>query len=193
MKYKTDYLLAQRWAKWRDNAAFETIWNKMKPLTYSHGLKFSGSSQDAEDITQETALTLVRKLGQYEGRCALSTYCYRITHNICLMRHRRNLAIEEELLAELPDYPIDPDPRLRARDNLREGIRALNKLNCKGRPILALRLLQNMSNVEIARISKRTIPAVKSDIHRARMKLRQNLINRGMNIDDFRILAINGK
>jgi RNA polymerase sigma-70 factor (ECF subfamily) len=79
----TDLELAQAAAR-GDEAAFAAIVRDHADAVYGHALRFFGDRQAAEDATQEVFLKVFRTISGFDGRARLSTWLYRVTHNVCL-------------------------------------------------------------------------------------------------------------
>src|SRR5208337_3271841 len=69
----------------------EQVFREYAPRIYSLALRLLGNEADAEDVTQEVLLQLIRKLDTFRGESALPTWLHRLTVNAALM-HRRNRA-----------------------------------------------------------------------------------------------------
>jgi RNA polymerase sigma-70 factor (ECF subfamily) len=135
-------------------------------------------AQDAEELTQEVFLRAFRGLAKFRGDAQLSTWMYRLAVNAALShatraqsRARRNLG-EEELMAIPAPVRADgePDPRLRARLQA-----ALAELPAGYRAVLVLHDVEGLQHDEIAEILGCRVGTCKSQLHKARAKMRSLL------------------
>lgn len=161
-----------------------------------HGLKIFGlaarmlgNEADAEDITQEVLLQVVRRLDTFRGDCQVSTWLYRVTVNAVLaLRRKRATAKERQLPGAGEDggsgWVESGGPRCPAgtpEDEVLDGeLRgkieaAIARLPAVYRDPFILSDVEGLSNGEIGRMLGLSIPAVKSRLHRARMMLKGTL------------------
>ena len=148
---------------------------------------------DAEEVTQDVFMTIVRKGDTFEGRSALSTWLYRVTANAALNRRRgKRRTVEVSLEEQLPtfhadghrqgdrafllaDWSEDPEVAALAGETRRVLERGLDALPDHYRAVLLLRDVEELSNEEVAQILGESVAAVKTRLHRARMALREQL------------------
>jgi RNA polymerase sigma-70 factor, ECF subfamily len=164
-----------------DAAAFEQIYRLHSRRVYALCLRMAGNSTDAEDLTQDVFLQLFRKIGTFRGESAFSTWLYRMSVNIVLMRFRKKpkaetsldtLAGPEEKSSRLPEEFGGPDLRLNGvidRITLQAGI---DELAPGYRAMFILHDVQGYNHDEIARIFGCSAGNSKSQVHKARMQLR---------------------
>ena len=137
----------------------------------------AGLPAEAEDVFQESFLQAFKKIDQYRGKSPFGNWLYRITANLCWQKrrarkHKGEVPLSEEITPTAGGSP------LRAAENqeLRNHIgRLLEGLPPDMRSVLVLSDLENRPNKEIARQLKLSLPAVKSRLHRARLRLREGL------------------
>jgi RNA polymerase sigma-70 factor (ECF subfamily) len=175
---------AIRRAQQGDAGAFERIYTLHNRRVYALCLRMVGNTAEAEDLTQEAFLQLFRKIATFRGESAFSTWLHRLSVNVVLMRLRRKTLAETSL-----DETTDPDdetsgprkdiggPDLRLsgsvdRVNLE---RAVEQLPPGYRSIFVLHDVQGYEHNEIAKIMNCSIGNSKSQLHKARMRLRQLL------------------
>ncbi len=145
--------------------------------------------RDAEEVTQDVLLTVVRQIRAFKGEAALSSWIYRIAVNAALARLRARRARPEVSLEPLlPVFdeegrlagPVTDwsgrleDPALAAEARAATE-RALARLPAEYRAVVLLRDVEGLSNDEVARALGLTVAAAKSRLHRARLALRQAL------------------
>lgn len=144
-----------------------------------------GDPDEIDDLTQETLLRLIRSLPGFKGEASAATWVYRIAHNTCVDAHRRRAArpqtapLEaggEERAAEAAAGG-EADPAALLEDAVAECFveHALGELPADYARIASLRLLDGISNEEIAARLGTSVDAVKSKLKRARVQLREKL------------------
>src|ERR1700757_4503417 len=84
----------------------ERVFRDYAPRVYNLARRMLGNDADAEDVTQEVLLQVVRKLDSFRGEAALTTWLHRVTTNAALIL-RRNTARRDRLLSEPPDVASD--------------------------------------------------------------------------------------
>jgi RNA polymerase sigma-70 factor, ECF subfamily len=170
-----------RLAQAGDAGAFETIYQLHSRRVYALCLRMLGDPVEAEDLAQEAFLQLFRKIHTFRGESAFSSWLHRLTANVVLMSFRRRkpvtssldelVRIDEE--SEVPRFEIGgPDPRLSGvydRFNLQA---ALDGLPEGYRLMFLLHDVHGYEHNEIARILDCSIGNSKSQLHKARKRLR---------------------
>jgi RNA polymerase sigma-70 factor (ECF subfamily) len=167
----------------------EQIYHDYAPRVYNLARRMVRSDADAEDVTQDVLLKVVRKLPTFRGASALPTWLHRITLNTAIS-HRRKLAVREEhrcrdpfdiVLAEKPargagwDGAATPDAQLLLRETRALVERAIAGLPIIYRTVFQLAEVEGLPNGDIADRLGLSLPAVKSRLHRARQLLRVTL------------------
>ena len=143
-----------------------------------------GNPAEAEDLTQEAFLQLFRKIHTFRGDAAFSTWLHRLSVNVVLMRLRKKTlpltSLDEPADAE--DETSGPKRDVGAEDPLIEGSvdrvrleRALVELPPGYRMVFLLHDVQGYEHNEIARIMDCSIGNSKSQLHKARTRLREIL------------------
>jgi RNA polymerase sigma-70 factor (ECF subfamily) len=166
----------------------EEVFYAYAPRVYNLARRMLNHDADAEDVTQEVLLQVIRKLHTFRGEAALTTWLNRVTINSVFL-HRRKQARHRErqvntplhVLAEHERVCADPSPHdapeQRAIDReTRELIEnAIARLPEIYREVYVLADIENMPNAAIGALLALRIPAVKSRLHRARLMLREAL------------------
>lgn len=175
-------------AKKGNRAALSQLVSSYSERIYNLALRILRNKEDAEDILQETFLTVLQKLDTFEGRASFFTWIYRITTNASLMKLRK----KKINYAEFPDNPdlernieqkalIDwsQDPSLHMHNAEVKKVlhNAINELSETYRPVFVLRDIEQLSIKETAKILDITEENVKIRLRRARMFLRERLSN----------------
>jgi len=163
-----------------DEDAFGVVFERYQHVVYRFARAMTGSSDAAEDITQEVFVVLIRDLRRYAPeRATLSTYLYGIARNLSrhrLRRERRWLACVSGLSCVSETHAADPFAGMadaEVRDDVR---RALGGLPVRYREVVILCDLHELSYADVAAILQISVGAVRSRLHRARQLLRQRLI-----------------
>jgi len=173
-----DLELAQRCRR-GDAGAFEEMYRAHAGRLYSLILRMVGAPHDAEDLLQEVFLTAHRKLGSFRGESTLGTWLYRLAVNQCLdfLRGRQNRmaratdSLDEEGAVE-PAGPMPAVPSAVSRLDLERAIAALPP-GC--RTAFVLHDVEGLEHREIAQLLGVSEGTSKSQVHKARMKLRAAL------------------
>jgi RNA polymerase sigma-70 factor (ECF subfamily) len=172
-----DAALIER-AKAGDRAALEQLLEQIAPLVHRFGLRMCRHTADAEDVLQDTLLSVADHLGEYEGRASLASWVFMLARTACA-RRRRGLKnqphLSEEAAGEAASAEGSPE-HAAGQKQLRVALeRALAALSDEQREVLLLRDMEGLSAPEVAESLGLSVEAVKSRLHRARAKLRQAL------------------
>jgi RNA polymerase sigma-70 factor (ECF subfamily) len=166
-----------------NNKALAELVKKYEKTIYSFAFKVCRNPDKAENTMQETFISMVKSLKQFDGKSKLSTWLYRITANHCLMEYRKrkreyvSLDDEDSLISEesvadwknVPSFSIENKELKSVLDD------AIQKLSPEYRIVFLLRDVEGLSTEETAKIAELSIPAVKSRLHRARAFLRKEI------------------
>jgi RNA polymerase sigma-70 factor (ECF subfamily) len=169
-------------AKGGDAEAFEVLYNLHKRRVYSLCLRMTANTAQAEDLTQEAFLQLFRKIATFRGESAFSTWLHRMSVNVVLMHLRKKglpvVSLEEtiETEEEAPRKELGAqDPVLAGSINRLQLQRAIEDLPPGYRTIFVLHDVEGYEHNEIAGMVGCSIGNSKSQLHKARMKLREFL------------------
>jgi RNA polymerase sigma-70 factor (ECF subfamily) len=172
---ETDYELVQM-AAHGNLAAFENIYQRYHRRAYSICLRMTQSTAEAEDLTQEVFIQLFRKMGSFRGESAFSTWLHRLTVNQVLM-HFRKRGVQVEKTTEDGDVPEQTVPgtenfsRMPVLDRIALD-NAIAQLPPGYRTVFILHDVEGFEHEEIARMLGLSIGTSKSQLHKARLKLR---------------------
>ena len=170
-----------------DAACFEALYNHHKRRIFSLCLRMTNNYAQAEDFTQEAFLQLYRKIASFRGESAFSTWLHRLSVNIILM-HWRKKGLSEVSLEETLDPQSEDGPRrdIGKRDDSLHGSvdrmtleNAISSLAPGYRIIFVLHDVEGYEHNEIAEMLGCSIGNSKSQLHKARMKLRTLLPRAG--------------
>lgn len=178
---------AVRLAQEGDPAAFEVLYRRHSRRVFGVCLRMTGNRSEAEDLTQETFMTIFRKIRSFRGESAFSTWLHRVTVNTVLMRLRK------KQLADSLDEQNDRDEeefkaplQLGERDLQLSGTidrinleRAIGRLAPGCRAMFLLHDVEGYRHDEIAVMAGCSVGNSKSQLHKARTRLREILRNAG--------------
>jgi RNA polymerase sigma-70 factor (ECF subfamily) len=171
----------------RDSAAFSFLFETYSDKLFRLALGMLGDEDEAEAIVQESFLRLFEKLDQFEGRAKLSTWLYRVAYNAGidqLRRRRPEQALVEEpeatateviMPALFIDWSQAPETILASAEAQIELERAIAGLPERLRTTFVLREIEGLSTAETAEVLRLKPGAVKVQLHRARLLLREQL------------------
>ena len=174
----TDYDLAQQAAE-GNMPAFEEIFRRHNRRVYSLTLRMTSNAAEAEDLTQEVFIQLFRKIGSFRGESAFTTWLHRMTVNQVLM-HFRKRSVKLEHTTEEGETPVQI---VRGTENPnsmpvvdRIAIdKAIAQLPPGYRTVFVLHDVEGHEHEEIANMLGCSVGTSKSQLHKARMKLRMLL------------------
>jgi len=171
-------------AKQGDAEAFQALYDRHKRRVYSLCLRMTANTAEAEDLAQEAFLQLYRKIGTFRGESAFSTWLHRLSVNVVLMHLRKKslpvVSLEEttqgggEEDTPKKDFGADDVALAGSIDRLQLQ-RAVDSLPPGYRTIFVLHDVEGYEHNEIAGIVGCSIGNSKSQLHKARMKLRDLL------------------
>ena len=176
---------AIRLAQQGDERGFERIYRLHSPRIYALCFRMTrGNAAEAEELTQESFLQLFRKIGTFRGESAFSTWLHRLAFNIVLMRLRKRnyqtLSLDEmlepgEKTAGLQKHIAQRDLQLCGTVDRMDLKRAIEQLPQGYKTIFILHDVQGYEHNEIAAMRGCSLGNSKSQLHKARARLRQLL------------------
>src|SRR5713226_9178399 len=167
----------------------EEVFRNYAPRIYNLARRMLGNDADAEDVTQDVLLQVVRKLGTFRGEAAFPTWLHQVTVNAALA-HRRKRASREvhrvrdplESLFEngkhavpVRRWSIQPEQAVLDRETHEVIEKAISQLPEIYRDVYILSDVEELPNAQIADLLGISVPAVKSRLHRARLLMREAL------------------
>lgn len=162
-----------------DMGAFEQLYERHNRRVYSVCLRMTQNAAEAEDLAQEVFIQLFRKIGSFRGESAFTTWLHRLTVNQVLM-HFRKRSVKLERTTDEGDTPVqivrgteNPD-KMPVLDRISLE-RALKQLPPGYRSVFVLHDIEGHDHAEIAKIIGVAVGTSKSQLHKARMKLRRLL------------------
>ena len=162
-----------------DAAAFEELHRRYRRLVYNVALRMTGNAADAEDLTQDSFISVLRSVRGFRGEAAFATWLYRLAVNQVRMHFRRRKSRPEEVTG---DGEINESASAFARRGSapraveRIAIeRAVGQLPPGYRAAFVLHDVEGYEHEEIARMLGCDAGTSRSQLHRARAKLRATL------------------
>ena len=171
----SDYALARRSAA-GDIQAFEELYQRHNRRVYALCLRMTQNVAEAEDLAQEAFIQLFRKIGSFRGESAFTTWLHRLTVNQVLM-HFRKRSVKLEQMTEEGETPVQivrgtENPKAMPIIDRMALDRAIAQLPPGYRLVFTLHDIEGHEHGEIARMLGRSVGTSKSQLHKARMKLR---------------------
>jgi RNA polymerase sigma-70 factor (ECF subfamily) len=176
-----------------DAAALEELMAQHSGHVYRVAYGITRDHADAEEVTQDVFLSIIRKADEFEGRSTFSTWIYRVATNAALNKRRgKRREIEVPLEEYLPaftddghrsgdrsyllaDWSENPEHAALSGETRRVLDQALDTLPPRYRAVIILRDVEELSNEQAAEIMGESVAALKARLHRARMSLREQL------------------
>ena len=174
----TDYELAQAAGR-GDMQAFAVLYEKYNRRVYSLCVRMTQNVATAEDLTEDIFIHLCGKIGSIRGESAFATWLHRLTANHVMMHFRKN-GVRRERTSEDGEMPVEvvrgtANPwRMAILDHIALDS-AIAQLPPGYRIVFILYDIEGCEHHEIAQIINCSIGTSKSQLHKARMKLRRLL------------------
>ena len=162
-----------------DVAAMARLYELHRRRVYSLCLRYSGNVFDAEDLTQEVFIQVLRKLGTFRGEAQLGSWIYKVGLNSARLHARRQRRLSRFLVSDTSN-----EASILAKSSFRNPaqglalVEALSRLTPLRRTTLLLHDIQGLTHNEVAARMGGTVIASKSRLHRAHVVLRRILDNR---------------
>jgi RNA polymerase sigma-70 factor (ECF subfamily) len=160
-------------------AAFEEVYNRHHRRVYSICLRMLQNATEAEDLTQDVFIQLYRKIGSFRGDSAFTTWLHRLTVNQVLMHFRkRNVKFEKTTEEGETPVQIVPGTENSRKMPIVDKIaleNAIAQLPNGYRNVFVLHDIEGYEHEEVARLLGCSVGTSKSQLHKARLKLRKLL------------------
>lgn len=161
-----------------DADALEELLAGVAPAVERFGRRMCGNPHDADDVLQDTLLSIATHLGEFEGRSSLLSWVFTLTRNACA-RRRRGLKnrppVSDDHAPEARDPAATPEERAADRELSHVLGRALDALPDGYREVILLRDVEGLAAPDAAAVLGISVDALKSRLHRARESLRAAL------------------
>lgn len=167
-------------------SAYEELIARYETKVFNLSMRLTRNQEDAEEVLQDVFTTIFRKIDSFQGKSAFSSWVYRVTSNAAFMllrkkRQKPTLALEDLTPASRQHYLEDSHfehtgDNMSVTRELKKVIEgAVHCLPEQYREIFILRDVDGLSNKEVGKTLKLSIPAVKSRLHRSREMLKKQL------------------
>jgi RNA polymerase sigma-70 factor, ECF subfamily len=167
----------------------EQVFREFGPRVYSLARRMLGNDADAEDVTQDVLLQVIRKRDTFRGEAAFPTWLHRVTVNAALTHRRKRAQREDHQVPDPLEHFLEdghharhvgrwretPDQQAVDRETHQLVEEAIKKLPEIYRDVYVLADVEGLSNAEIAQILGLSLAAVKSRLHRGRLLMREAL------------------
>lgn len=168
--------------------AYVTLLGQYDRHIFRLALRILGNHADAEDVLQDVSLKAFTHIQQFRGESRFYSWIVRIATNECLMKLRRGRGVLELSLDE-PEESDDGSPLPREIEDWRdtpeqkylkselEGVVAegIGKLDRISRMVFMLRDVEGFSTEETSQMTEMSVPAVKTRLFRARLRMREHM------------------
>jgi RNA polymerase sigma-70 factor (ECF subfamily) len=166
--------------------AWDRLVRRYESRIYNYGLRLTGSSSDAMDLTQDVFLGVFRNLHRFRGDARFSSWIFRIAHNKAIDLNRRKRLLQGSVSSHEddqhgdsrlvdPDRNAEPDHRFAQAQQNRQIQRLLHKLPMQQRLIVELKIYQSMTFEEIALAQEISENTAKTRFYTALRKLKNSL------------------
>jgi RNA polymerase sigma-70 factor, ECF subfamily len=166
----------------------ELIYREYAPRIFSIARRMLGNDADAEDVMQEVLLLVIRKIDTFRGDSQVGTWLHRVTVNAALAHRQKRANRQKHEVGEAMDdlsvaapaspvnrWSVPPDETVLAAEQHEIIEKAIKTLPEPFRDVYVLADVEGLPNTEIADMLKLSVPAVKSRLHRARLRMRDAL------------------
>lgn len=164
-----------------ETRAFDELVARHQDRVYSAVARFCGNAEDAADIVQRAFINAFRKIQEFKGDAAFSTWIYRIAFNQAISFRRENRRTTVSIYSKDDDKVVEPaveanpTEKTEGEETQKKVQQALEQLEEGDRQIILLKDLQGHSYDEIAEIMQIPKGTVRSRLHRARLELKSKL------------------
>ena len=172
----SDAVLLERFAA-GDQSAARALSDQLLPGALRQAYRMLGDQAEAEDVAQDAMLRLWKQATDWRaGEARVSTWLYRVVHNLCIDRIRKR---RPQVPVEDAPEPVDPDPsvldRMAQTEQSKAVAAAIAELPERQRQALVLRHFEGMSNPAIGEALECSVEAVESLLARARRALAKKM------------------
>ena len=167
----------------------ELVFREYAPRIYHIARRMLGNDADAEDVTQDVLLQVIRKLDTFRGDSQIGTWLHRVTVNAALAHRQKRANRQKRETSEAADDVLElapvggpvrrwntgPDDSVLAAEQTEVIEKAIAGLPGVFRDVYVLADVEGLPSAEIADMLGLSVPAVKSRLHRARLRMRDTL------------------
>lgn len=176
-----------------DKRAFKELFVQYHERVYRMGLRYTGNIQDAEDITQDVFVKVLRNINHFKGGSSFYTWLYRITINVCRDKERRRLRHYKQYVvtslegvgaaigANMDFSLMKASMNQHWQSDTQKMLQyALSRLSPKLRTTIILKHIEELSLLEISAILNCSPGTVSSRLNRGRTRLSDILRKMGV-------------
>jgi RNA polymerase sigma-70 factor (ECF subfamily) len=173
-----------RKAKRGDVGFYEDIYGAFARKVLNFIYRMVNSPEEAEDLTQETFVAVYQKLGTLKDNDKFEPWLFRIARNFVYQKYRSRTPASVSIdtlnengqsVTQLADVRKTPDEEFQSAELKDVVANVIADLPEKYREVFILSALQHLSYQQIAEIVGRSLPSIKTDIHRARLEVRKRV------------------
>ena len=164
-----------------DPAAFGKLYSRYVEKIYSYIFYRTGSAKDAEDLTGKVFFKAMSNIKSYKHMgLPFSAWLYRIAHNLVANYHRDRSRKTEVSLDHvpgeiLPQAELQPEPHVVRNQEVENLLVFIHELADNRQELLILKFVDQLSNIEIGKIMRKSEGAIKSLYHRTLLELREKM------------------
>jgi RNA polymerase sigma-70 factor (ECF subfamily) len=164
--------------------AYQKLYDQYVRKVLNFIYRMVNSVEEAEDLTQETFAAVYQKLGSLQDPVRFEPWLFRIARNYVYQKYRSRSPVmaavdamdeDGQPVLQIEDTRKTPEEAFQARELKEVVMKAIASLPPKYREVFVLSAIRHMSYQEIAEIVGRSLPSVKTDIHRARLEVRDRV------------------
>jgi RNA polymerase sigma-70 factor (ECF subfamily) len=180
-------------------AAFGILVRKYQDRLFNSMVHLLRNPADAEDVVQDAFLQALRKLDTFQGNSQFYTWLFRIARNTAISKLRRRkptVSLESTDSQQRLDFPDDgptPATEMERRERQTGLMRAMDRLSSEHRAILILREMEEQNYETISEILDLPVGTVRSRLHRARLQLKEFLLQTEDDDQQNHSKSVNGK
>jgi len=160
-----------------DEEAFTSLVLQYQNPVYNLCYRMLGNAQEAEDAAQETFWRAFQAIRRYDRNRSFATWLLSIAAHYCIDQQRKKrittMEIEDWMEEVIPDHTPEPEKQVRENEERQSIQLLLSSLNPQDRAAVILRYWYECSEEEISQALQLSVSAVKSRLHRARLRLAQ--------------------
>ncbi|RIW29684.1 RNA polymerase sigma factor [Bacillus salacetis] len=161
----------------------ETLYQEYHEDVYRFLACFTGSKDEAEDLTQEVFIKVIKSISRYNGSCTITTWIFSIAKHTAVDHFRRQRfysIVKDSFFKKITSVNLDPQDLL-IHNEIKSNIQqAILRLKPSYRTVIILRSINDFSVAETADILNCSISKVKVTYHRALKKLKEDIEISGM-------------
>ena len=164
-----------------DPAAFGKLYSRYVEKIYNYIFYRTGSAKDAEDLTGKVFFKAMSNIKNYKHMgLPFSAWLYRIAHNLVANYHRDRSRKTEVSLDHvpgeiLPQVELQPEPHVVRNQEVENLLVFIHELADNRQELLILKFVDQLSNIEIGKIMRKSEGAIKSLYHRTLLELREKM------------------